>query len=83
MKLRIGRLILRAPAPGGRERIASAIEAELRRLLAAGELPRRLREAGSVLRLANGRLETPAGTRAERLGAGVARAVHGQWRDDR
>lgn len=79
VKLRIGRLILRRPAPGGRERIGPAIRAELEKLIAERGLPGHLANAGRSVRSSEARFDGDATAGSERLGAEIARGLHGQW----
>jgi len=83
VRLRIGRLILRRPAPGGRERIGPAVEAELKRLMAANGLPSHLAGAGRNLRSPNASIEGSERAGSATVGSDIARGVHGQWSGNR
>jgi hypothetical protein len=77
VELHVDELVLEGFAPGDRRRIGEAVERELARLLAIGDLPARLAEGGEIARLDGGSFEAAAGGRAEAVGGQVARAVFG------
>jgi len=78
LSLRIDRLVLDglSPGTGGGERLCAALEAELRSLFASGALHPELRHGGAQPRL---RMEADGlrdGADPERLGRGIAAALH-------
>lgn len=79
LELHIEKLVLHAPAPAGRGRLAAAVERHLARLLAEGDEPAALAAAGRVLRLPGGTFHVPAGAGVEAIGAEIARALHRGW----
>jgi len=76
----IEELVLHGFAPGDRHRIAEAVEQELSRLLADRGVPESLERGGEVASVDGGAFEVAPGSRAEVVGAQVARAVYGGLR---
>ena len=84
INLHIEELVLHGFAPGDRYTIADAVERELTHLLAqqftpfrsAGIPPTWVHDSGN-LRLDAGAFNVGAGSRADSIGAQIARAVHG------
>jgi hypothetical protein len=76
IRVTIDRLVLEGVtlAPGGREALGAALEAELGRLLAVGGLAEAWQAGAAVPRLTAGPVSL-AGSPAD-LGAGIARAVY-------
>ena len=75
VKLHIGELVLHGFEPGDRAALGAALETELARLLAAGDLES-LARAGQVARLDGGAFEMPAHSNPEVAGTRLARAVY-------
>jgi len=75
VELHIEELVLRGFAPGDRHRIGEAVERELARLLAQGELPPLLARAGRRERLDAAPIGVRSGASAEAIGAEIARSV--------
>jgi len=75
IRLHIGELVLHGFEPGDRARVGAALEAELARLLAAGD-PEALARAGRVARLDGGAFELAAHAGPELAGARLARVVY-------
>jgi hypothetical protein len=78
VKLHIERLVIEgaALAPGGKERLLAAVEAELTRMIARDGIAREYRAGGATPALTAGTIGTPAKDPAQ-FGAEIARAVHG------
>ena len=78
LELRIEELVLHGFEPGDRYRIGAAVERELTRLFAKQEgTPPSLARGREVARLDGGVFEVTPGSRAEVIGAQVARTVYG------
>jgi hypothetical protein len=77
IELHIEELILHGFAPGDGHRIGAAVEAELTRLFVEQGVPPSLAQGGEMPRLDGGRFEVAPGSRAEVIGAQVARTVYG------
>jgi len=77
IELHIEELVLHGFAPGDRYRIGEAVEQELTRLLADRGVPQSLAEGGEIASVDGGAFEVAAGSRAEVVGAQVAKAVYG------
>ena len=77
LELDIEELVLDGLAPGDRYGIGAAVERELGRLLAEQGVPGWLARGGQVERLDGGAFEMTPGTKAEVVGARVARAAYG------
>jgi hypothetical protein len=77
VELRIEELVLDGFAAYDRYRIGAAMEAEMTRLLAEQGVPLSLARDGEIARLDGGAFEMAAHSRAEVIGAQVARALYG------
>lgn len=75
IRLHIGELVLHGFGPSERAALGAALEAELARLLAAGDAES-LTRAGQVARLDGGAFEMPAHAGPEVAGTRLARAVY-------
>ena len=80
VELHIDELVLHGFAPGDSYRIGAAVERELSRLFAERGTPPSLARGGSTNRLDGGAFEAKPDSRAEAIGARVARAVYGGLR---
>ena len=80
IELHIEELVLHGFAPGDRYRIAEGVEQELSRLLADRGVPQSLAEGGEIASVGGGAFEVVPGSRAEVVGAEVAKAVYGGLR---
>jgi len=80
IELNIDELVLHGFAPGDRYRIGEAVEQELTRLLADRGVPQSLERGGEIANMDGGAIEVTTGSRAEAIGAQVARAVYGGLR---
>jgi hypothetical protein len=80
IELTIEELVLRGFAPGDRYRIGEAVEQGLSRLLADQGVPESLAEGGAIVSVDAGAFEVAPGSRAEAVGAQVAKAVYGGLR---
>jgi hypothetical protein len=77
IELHIDKLVLHGLPPGGRYRIADALQAELGRLLTErGVSPSRAGDA-QVARVDAGSFDVPPGSTAVGIGTAVARKLHG------
>ncbi len=76
VELHIGELVLRELPCGQRDRVAAAVEAELKRLLDEGGLPPSLAAGGTVpqVRVDDLRLET--GARPSAVGTQIAGSIY-------
>jgi hypothetical protein len=77
IEVNIEELVLHGFSPGDRYQIGEALEGELARLLADGGLPSGLERGGEVERLDGGEFRAKQGSKAESIGAQVARSVYG------
>jgi len=77
LELRIDELVLHGFEPGDRYRIGEAVERELTRLFAEQGTPPSLAQGREVTRLDGGAFEAAPGSRAEAIGAQMARMVYG------
>ena len=77
IKLHIEELVLHGFAPGNRYRIAEAVERELARLFTEQGTPPSLTHGCQVDKLDGGAFDMAQGSKAEIIGAQVARAVYG------
>ena len=77
IELRIEELVLHGFAPGDRYRIAEAVERELSRLLADQGVLESLERGGGIASVDGGAFDMTPGSRAEAIGAQVAKAVYG------
>ena len=80
IELNIEELVLHGFAPGDRYRIGEAVEQELTRLLADQGVPESLAQGGEVANVDGGAFEVATGSRADVVGAQVAKAVYGGLR---
>jgi hypothetical protein len=80
IELNIEELVLHGLSPGDRHRIGEAVEQELTRLLADRGVPQSLERGGEIASVDGGAIEVATGSRAEAIGAQVARAVYGGLR---
>ncbi len=80
IELHIEELVLEGFPPGDRHRIGVAVEAELTRLLEERGVPETLNSSGLIEGINGGSFEVAPGSRAERIGSQVARAVYGGMR---
>ncbi len=76
VELHIEELVLHGFAPGDRHEIAAAIERELARLLATGDLADGLRQRGSRAAVDAGSFSLPPGASPGAVGERVAGAVY-------
>jgi len=77
IELHIEELVLDGFVHGDRYRIGEAVEQELSRLLADRGVPQSLAEGGEIASVDGGAIEVATGSRAEAVGAQVAKAVYG------
>ena len=77
IELHIEELVLRGFAQGDRYQIGEAVEQELTRLFADRGVPQSLAEVGEIASVDGGAFEVAPGSRAEVVGAQVAKAVYG------
>ena len=80
IELNIEELVLHGFSPGDRYRIGEAVEQELSRMLADKGVPESLERGWEVAGVDGGAIEVTQGSRAEAIGAQVARAVYGGLR---
>ena len=80
IELNIEELVLHGFSPGDRYRIGKAVERELTRVLADRGVPQSLERGGDVANMDGGEFEVAQGSRAQVVGAQVARAVYGGLR---
>ncbi len=80
IELHIEELVLHGFSPGDRYRIAEGVEQELTRLLADRGVPQSLAEGGEIASVDGGAFEVAPGSRADVVGAHVAKAVYGGLR---
>ena len=76
IELNIDELVLHGFAPGDRYRIVEAVEQELTRLLADKGVPQSLERGGEIGHVDGGAFEVAQGSRAQVVGAQVAKAVY-------
>lgn len=76
VELHIEELVLHGFSPGDRYRIGEAVEQELSRLLADRGVPESLERGGEVASVDGGAFEVAPGSKAEVVGAQVAKAVY-------
>ena len=76
IELHIEELVLHGFALGDRYRIGEAVEQELSRLLADRGVPQSLERGGEIASVDAGAFEVAPGSRAEVVGAEVAKAVY-------
>ena len=80
IELNIDELVLHGFAPGDRHRIGEAVERELTRLLTDRGVPQSLERGGEIASMDGGAFEVAPGSRAQVVGAQVAKAVYGGLR---
>ena len=80
VELHIEELVLHGFSPGDRYRIGEAVGQELSRLLADRGVPQSLLQGGEIASVDGGAFEVAPGSRAEAVGAQVAKAVYGGLR---
>lgn len=80
IELHIEELVLEGFSPRDRYRIGETVEQELTRLLADRGVPDSLAQGGEVASVDGGAFEVATGSRAEVVGAQVAKAVYGGLR---
>jgi hypothetical protein len=80
IELHIEELVLHGFSPGDRYRIGEAVERELARMFADRGVPQSLERGGEIARVDAGAFEVAPGSRAEAVGAEVAKAVYGGLR---
>ena len=82
LELDIEELVLHGFSPGDRHRIGEAVERErgLTRLLADRSVPQLLERGREIANMDGGAFEVVTGSRAEVVGAQVAKAVYGRLR---
>jgi hypothetical protein len=76
IELNIEELVLHGFAPGDRYSIGEAVEQELTRLLAERGVPHSLERGGEVANMDGGAFEIAPDSRAQVVGAQVAKAVY-------
>ncbi len=77
LELHIEELVLEGFSPGDRFRIGEALQMELTRLLEERGVPGSFASGGEIDKINGGSFEVAPGSRAEKIGAKVARAVYG------
>ncbi len=80
IELNIDELVLHGFAPGDRYSIGEAVERELTRMLADRGVPQSLEGGREVTSVNGGAIKVATGSRAEAVGAQVAKAVYGGLR---
>jgi hypothetical protein len=75
-ELHIKELVLEGFSPGDRYRIGEGLQMELTRLLEERGVPGSLSSSREIEMVKGGSFEVAPGSRAERIGAQVARAVY-------
>jgi hypothetical protein len=76
IELNIEELVLYGFSPGDRHRIGEAVEQELTRLLADRGVPESLERGREIANMDGGAFEIAQGSRADVVGAQVAKAVY-------
>ena len=76
--LHIDELVLHGFAPGDRYAIAEAVERELARLFAKGDMPAAFVDRVEITRMDAGAFNVVRGSDAETIGGQVAHAVYGR-----
>ena len=77
IELNIEELVLHGFSPGDRYRIGEAVEQELSRMLADRGVPQSLEYGLEIANMNGGAFEVAQGSRAQVVGAQVAKAVYG------
>ena len=80
IELNIEELVLHGFSPGDRYGIGEAVEQELTRLLADRGVPKSLERDREIANMDGGAFEVATGSRAQVVGAQVAKAVYGGLR---
>ena len=80
IELNIEELVLHGFAPGDRHRIGEAVERELIRLLADRGVPQSLERGREIGHVDGGAFEVASNSKAQVVGAQVAKAVYGGLR---
>ncbi|NOR41697.1 MAG: hypothetical protein GQ572_00050 [Gammaproteobacteria bacterium] len=80
IELNIEELVLHGFSPGDRYGIGEAVEHELTRLLGDRGVPQSLVQGGEIANMDGGAFEVAQGSRAQVVGAQVAKAVYGGLR---
>ena len=80
IELHIEELVLRGFSLGDRHRIGEAVEQELSRLLADRGVPQSLERGREIANMDGGAFEVAPDSRADVVGAQVAKAVYGGLR---
>jgi len=80
IELNIEELVLHGFSPGDRHHIGEAVERELTRLLADRGVPQSLEHGGEIEHVDGGAFEVAPDSRAQVVGAQVAKAVYGGLR---
>jgi hypothetical protein len=80
VELHIEELVLHGFSPGDRYRVGEAVEQELTRLLADRGVPQSLEGGGEIGHVDGGAIEVAPDSRAQVVGAQVAKAVYGGLR---
>lgn len=80
IELHIEELVLEGFSPRDRHRIGEAVEAELTRLLEERGVPGSIKSGGEIESINGGSFEVAPGSRAEKVGSQVAKAVYGGLR---
>ena len=76
IEIAIEELVLDGLDPNDRDGIREVIERELQRLFAERGVPPELSRGGKIPRLENAAVEVQAGSRADAIGAQVARSLY-------
>jgi hypothetical protein len=79
VNVHIEELVLHGFAPGDRHRVATALQAELTRLLAETGAPPAWSRNAEIPRLDAGAIDAAPSSRPETVGAHAARAIHRGW----
>jgi hypothetical protein len=77
IELHVEELVLHGFAPGDRYRIGEAVKLELARLFTEQGVPSSLVHGGEIDKLNGGAFDMAQGSKADVIGAQVARAVYG------
>lgn len=77
IELHIEELVLHGFGMGDRYRISEAVEGELTRLFATGDLPQSLSKGGEIERMDGGVFNVTRGSKPEVMGTQVAKVIYG------